>query len=111
MPNTIIYFIYKHNNNKCLLIIIRGIIGEVRCGFLRIYAPIPYSAVFLLYAPAPAPMKIGFGAVQCGLVWCGAVRCRCGLAVWVGLIWVGLGQSKCQFKSKKFTFTTTQKFG
>ena len=20
MPNTIIYFIYKHNNNKCLLI-------------------------------------------------------------------------------------------
>ena len=50
---------------------LRGVIGEVRCDFLRIYAPIPYSAVFLLYAPAPAPMKIGFGVVRCGLVWCG----------------------------------------
>jgi hypothetical protein len=44
----------------------------VRCGFLRIYAPTPYSAVFLLHAPAPAPtpIKIGFGAVRFGLVWC-----------------------------------------
>ena len=41
----------------------RGVIGEVRCGFLWIYAPTPYSAVFLLHAPAPAPIKIGFGAV------------------------------------------------
>ena len=24
----------------------RGVIGEVRCGFLRIFAPIPYSVVF-----------------------------------------------------------------
>jgi hypothetical protein len=24
----------------------RGVIGEVRCGFLQIYAPTPYSAVF-----------------------------------------------------------------
>ena len=46
----------------------RGVIGEVRCGFLRIYAPTPYSAVFLLHAPAPAPIKIGFGAVWCGVV-------------------------------------------
>ena len=43
----------------------------MQCGFLWIYAPTPYSAVFLLYAPAPAPMKIGFGAVRCSLVWCG----------------------------------------
>ena len=56
--------------------IYRSVIGEVRCGFLRIYAPTPYSAVFLLHAPAPAPIKIGFGAARCGLV-----RCRCGLAV------------------------------
>ena len=79
----------------------RGVIGEVQCGFLWIYTPTPYSAVFLLHAPTPAPIKIDFGAV----------RCRCGLAVWVGLIWVGLGQSKCQFESEKSTFTTTQKFG
>jgi hypothetical protein len=54
----------------------RGVIGEVWCGFLRIYAPTPYSAVFLLYASAPAPMKIGFGAVR----FC-VVRWRCSLAV------------------------------
>jgi hypothetical protein len=42
----------------------------VRCGFLRIYVPTSYSTVFLLYAPAPALMKISFGAVRCGLVWC-----------------------------------------
>ena len=49
----------------------RGVIGEVRCGaiFFQIYVPTPYSAVFLLHAPTP--IKIGFGAVQCGLVWCG----------------------------------------
>jgi hypothetical protein len=41
----------------------------VRCSFLRIYAPISYSVVFLLHAPAS--IKIGFGAVRCGLVWCG----------------------------------------
>jgi hypothetical protein len=46
----------------------RGVIGEVRCDFLWIYTPTPYSAVFLLHAPTPAPIKIGFGAVQCGLV-------------------------------------------
>jgi hypothetical protein len=44
----------------------------MRCGFLRIYAPTLYSAVFLLYAlAAPAPIKIGFDVVRCGLVWCG----------------------------------------
>ena len=43
----------------------------MRCGFLRIYVPIPYSAVFLLHASAIAPIKIGFGVVQCGLMWCG----------------------------------------
>jgi hypothetical protein len=45
----------------------RGVIGEVQCGFLWIYAPTPYSAVFLLHAPVPAPIKIGFGAVRCGV--------------------------------------------
>ena len=51
----------------------RGVIGEVRCRFLWIYAPTPYSAVFLLHAPivALAPIKIGFGALRCGLVWYG----------------------------------------
>ena len=43
----------------------------MRCGFLWIYAPILYSVVFLLYALTPTPIKIGFGAVRCGLVWCG----------------------------------------
>ncbi len=71
----------------------RGVIGEVRCGFLRIFAPIPYSAVFLLHAPAPAPTKSGLGVVvRFDVVWC-----RCGRAVWVELIWAGLGQHKCQF--------------
>ena len=65
----------------------RGVIGEVRCSFLRIYAPTPYSAVFLLHAPVPALIKINFGAM----------RCRCGLAVWDRLIWVRLDQPKCQF--------------
>jgi hypothetical protein len=68
----------------------RGVIGEVRCGFLRISAPTSYSAVFLFHASAPAPTKIGLGAVRCGLMWCG-------LAVWVELIWAGLDQPKCQF--------------
>jgi hypothetical protein len=89
-----------------LELISRGVIGNVRYGFLQIYALTPYSAVFLLYAPAPTPMKINFSAVRFGVV-----RCRCGLAVWVRLIWVRLGQSKCQFESKKSTFTTTQKIG
>ena len=46
---------------------IRGVIGEVWYGFLWIFAPTPYNAVYLLYAPAPAPIKIGFGAVQCSV--------------------------------------------
>ena len=49
----------------------RGVIGEVRCGFFWIYAPTPYSAIFLLHALTPAPIKISFGAVQFGLVRCG----------------------------------------
>ena len=65
--------------SKQLATLTRGVISEVRCGFLRIYAPTLYSAVFLLYVYAPALIKIGFGTVWCGLVWCG-------LAVWVGLI-------------------------
>ena len=32
-----------------------------------IYAPTPYSAVFLLHTPAPAPIKIG--AVRYDAVW------------------------------------------
>jgi hypothetical protein len=43
----------------------------VRYDFLQIYAPTPYNAVFLLLAPVPAPIKIGFDAVRCGLVWYG----------------------------------------
>ena len=39
----------------------------MRCGFLRIFAPIPYSAVFLLHAPAPALIKIDFGVVRCSV--------------------------------------------
>jgi hypothetical protein len=46
----------------------KGVIGEVRCGFFRIYASTPYSTVFLLHAPAP--IKISFGVVRsCGLDW------------------------------------------
>ena len=52
---------YKYN-------ILEGVIGEVRCGFLLIYAPTPYSAVFLLHALALAPIKIGFGVVRCAMV-------------------------------------------
>ena len=65
----------------------KGVIGEMRCSFLFIYAPTLYSTFFLLHAPAPALIKIDFGAM----------RCKCGLAVWAGLIWVRLDQPKCQF--------------
>ena len=58
-------------NLKLSYISIKGVIGEVRCGFLRIYAPTSYSAIFLLHALTPAPIKISFGAVQFGLVRCG----------------------------------------
>ena len=47
------------------MVLVRGVIGEVQCGFLRIFAPTPYSTVFLLYAPVPAPIKIDFDAVLC----------------------------------------------
>ena len=57
----------------------------MRYGFLWIYAPTPYSAVFLLHALAPAPIKIGFGAVRCGLVWCGLVWCGVGAVLQFGL--------------------------
>ena len=60
--------------------VIRGVIGEVQCGFLRIYTPTPYNAVFLLHTPAPTPIKIGFGAVQFGLV-----RCNVGMVLRFGL--------------------------
>jgi hypothetical protein len=53
------------------VIVVRGLIGEVRCGFLRIYACTPYNAIFLLHVPTLAPIKIGFGTVRCGLVWYG----------------------------------------
>ena len=52
------------------MLLTRGVIGEVRYGFLRIYEPKPYSTIFLLHAPAPAPIKIGFGMVRFGLVRC-----------------------------------------
>ena len=58
----------------------RGVIGEVRCGFLRIYAPTPYSTVFLLHALASAPIKIGFSTMRfglmrsCGLGWIGPTQ-------------------------------------
>ena len=54
-----------------MLIKCRGVIGEVRYGFFWIYALTSYSAVFLLHASAPTPIKIGFVAVLCGLMWCG----------------------------------------
>ena len=57
----------------------------MRYDFLRIYAPTPYNAVFLLHAPAPAPIKIGFGIVQCG-----AVRCGVGVVLRFGLDSFGL---------------------
>ena len=81
----------------------RGIIGEVRCGFLRIYAPTSYTAVFLLRAPTPAPIKIGFGAVRCGV---GAVL-RFGLDSF-GSDWAS---PNVNLNLKKSTFTTTQNFG
>ena len=61
------YHLFSSSNDNSELIF-RGVIGEVRYGFLLIYAPTPYSAVFLLHALAPAPIKIGFVAVWCGLV-------------------------------------------
>ena len=65
------YHLFSSSNDNSELIF-RGVIGEVRCGFLLIYAPTPYSAVFLLHAPtpAPAPIKIGFGAMRCGSCGC-----------------------------------------
>ena len=41
----------------------------MQCSFLLIYAPTPYSAVFLLHAPAS--IKIGFDVVRLDLVRCG----------------------------------------
>ncbi len=55
---------------KSLITTPRGVIGEVWCGFLLVYAPTPYSAVFLLHVPAPAPIKICFGTVRCGSCGC-----------------------------------------
>ena len=76
--------------SKQLATLTRGVISEVRCGFLRIYAPTLYSAVFLLYAPVPAPMKISFGVMRCGLVWCGVgAVLRFGLDSF-GMDWVSL---------------------
>ena len=50
-------------------ILIRSVIGEIWYSFLRIFAPIPYNTIFILHAHAPAlaPIKIGFGAMQCGV--------------------------------------------
>ena len=64
---------YKYN-------ILEGAIDKVQCGFLLIYAPTLYSAVYLLHAPAPTPIKIGFGEVRCGAVRCGS----CGYVGCVG---------------------------
>jgi hypothetical protein len=61
------YHLFSSSNDNSELIF-RGVIGEVRCGFLLIYAPTPYSAVFLLHAPTPASIKIGFVMVRCALV-------------------------------------------
>jgi hypothetical protein len=46
----------------------RGVIGKVQSDYFQIYTTTPYSAIFLLYAPTPTPIKIGFGVVRCGLV-------------------------------------------
>ena len=37
----------------------------MQCGFLRIYVSTLYSVAFLLYAHAPAPIKIDYDAVWC----------------------------------------------
>ena len=86
----------------------RGVIDEVRCGFLRIYASIPYSAVFLLHAPSPVPIKISFGAMRFGLV-----RCSVGVVLRFGLNSFGSDWTSpnVNFNIKKSTFTTTKKFG
>ncbi len=73
-----------------MIVVVRGVIGEVRCGFLRIYIPTSYSAIFLLHAHALAPIKIGFGVVRCDLVWCGVgAVLRFGLDSF-GLNWANL---------------------
>ena len=72
MKNREIYRILR----STLIAYSRGVIGEVRCGFLRIFAPTPYSTVFLFHAPTPN--KIDLGAVRFDVV-----QCRCGLVVWV----------------------------
>ena len=58
------------NLRNCIYVLPRGVIDEMRYSFLRIYAPTSYSMVFLLYAPAPAPIKVGFSAVRCGSYGC-----------------------------------------
>jgi hypothetical protein len=80
----------------------------VWCGFLQIYAPTPYSAVFLLHTHALAPIKIGFGAV-----WFGLVRCGVGVVLRFGLDSFGSDWTSpnVNFNLKKSTFTTTKKFG
>ena len=82
-------------------VINRGI-DEVRYSFLRIFAPTLYSAVFLLYAPTPALIKIGFDVVQCGV----------GAVLRFGLDSFGpdLVNPNINFNLKKSIFTATQKF-
>ena len=48
------------------------------CGavfFWFMHALTPYSAVFILHPPAPAPIKINFGAVRWGAVQCDSCSC------------------------------------
>jgi hypothetical protein len=60
----------------------RGVINEVQCGFFWIYAPTPYSTVFLLHTH----LHLHLHLLRSVLVRFGVVRCRCGLAVWAGFI-------------------------
>ena len=68
---------------------IKGVIGEVQYSFLQIYAPTLYSAVLPLHVHAPAPIKISFGSIWCGV---GAV-----LRFGFDSFWVRLGQPKYKF--------------
>jgi hypothetical protein len=46
----VMLFCFWYLNENSFSKKLQGVIGEVRCDFLWIYTPIPYSAVFLLHA-------------------------------------------------------------
>ena len=68
-----IYILINFINIGFKIVTCKGVISEVRCGFLLIYASTPDIAVFLLHTPALAPIKIGL------------TRCGIGAVLWFGL--------------------------